>query len=196
MTTTGAALDDEVVQAVRAVRAGDIHAFGVIVARFQGPILTLCTAILRNRDGGEDLAQDVFVQAFQQLDSFDARLPMKPWLVKIAYRLALQAWRMQARQKARERVAAMAKSEGDGPDVASAKLLADERADFLWQSVFALPMVERTAVVLYYRENMSVKDVAAVMGVSAGTVKTHLFRARSQIERNLRAKGIDEGDIS
>jgi len=188
-------LDDEIVQAVRDVRAGNSQAYAAIVTRFQGPILTLCTAILRNRQAAEELAQDVFVRAFRRLDSFDERNPMKPWLVKIAYRLAQEQWRSSTRQKERERTAG-ALREGIRDDRApGAEVFAAEQSDLLWQAVQALPMAERTAVVLYYRENLSVKEVAAAMGVSTGTVKTHLFRARSQIRVNLQRVGFDEGDI-
>lgn len=196
VTTAEPELDDEVVEAVQAVRAGNAQAYAAIVTRFQGPIMTLCTAILRSRDAAEDLAQDVFVQAFRRIDTFDVRQPMKPWLAKIAYRLAQQTWRTRVRQAARERAAAIAREQLRGDLSPTEKLLADERSGLLWQAVDALPMAERTAVVLYYRENMSVKEIGAVMGVSSGTVKTHLFRARSQILVKLRAKGFDEGDIS
>jgi RNA polymerase sigma-70 factor (ECF subfamily) len=188
-------LEPEIVEAVRYVRAGNAQAYAAIVTRFQGPILTLCAAILRNGQAAEELAQDVFVRAYQQLDTFDVRRPMKPWLVKIAYRLAQQKCRTQGRRLARERAAATTLEQNGGDEGPTERLIADERSDLLWQAVYALPMAERTAVVLYYREDMSVKETAAVMGVSPGTVKTHLFRARSQIEINLRAKGFDEGDI-
>ena len=65
----------------------------------------------------------------------------------------------------------------------------------LWQAVQALPLAQRTAVVLYYRENMAVSDVARAMDVSPGSVKTHLFRARAQIQRELLVLGFDEGDL-
>jgi len=189
-------LEPEIVEAVRAVRAGNPQAYAAIVTRFQGPILTLCAAILRNRQAAEELAQDVFVRAFQRFDTFDVRQPMKPWLVKIAYRLAQQKWRTQVRETARERAAAMMLQQNHSDEGPTQRLIADERSELLWQAVHALPMAERTAVVLYYRESLSVKQIAAVMGVSPGTVKTHLFRARSQIQVNLRARGFDEGDLS
>jgi len=191
----GSELEREIVEAVRAVRAGNAQAYAAIVGRFQGPILTLCTAIVRNRQAAEELAQDVFVRAYERLDTFDVRQPMKPWLVKIAYRLAQQRWRTQVRQTARERAAGLMLTQNRGDGMPAERLFAAERSDLLWQAVYALPVAERTAVVLYYRENLLVKDVAAVMGISPGTVKTHLFRARSQIQVNLRARGFDEGDI-
>ena len=91
----------EIVQAVCAVRAGDVQAYAAIVNRFQASIMTLCVAILRDPQAAEELAQDVFVRAYQRLDTFDVRRPMKPWLVKIAYRLA-QKVAHSVRQTARE----------------------------------------------------------------------------------------------
>lgn len=54
----------------------------------------------------------------------------------------------------------------------------------MWQAVSALPSGERTAVILHYRQGLSVAEIAAALGVTAGTIKTQLFRAR----RNLRMK--------
>ena len=64
--------------------------------------MTICVAILHDRQAAEELAQDVLVRAYQRLDTFDVTQPMKPWLVKIAYRLAQEHWRRDesARQAA------------------------------------------------------------------------------------------------
>jgi RNA polymerase sigma-70 factor (ECF subfamily) len=151
--------------------------------------------MLRDRQAAEELAQDVFVRAYERLASFDVRQPMKPWLAKIAYRLAQERWSTSARERAREKVAATilahARAEPRPPD----SLELSEQSEMLWEAVHALPMAQRAAVILYYRDNLSVDDVATAMGVSTGTVKTHLFRARAQIQKNLRAKGFDEGGI-
>jgi RNA polymerase sigma-70 factor (ECF subfamily) len=195
VTPNDAETDDEIAKAVRDVRAGNKQAFAEIVTEFQGPLLTLCTAILRDHEAAEDLAQDVFVRAFQRLDTFDERKPMKPWLVKVAYRLAQETGRARSRQTARERAAAKMQERSRNKGSPVARAVAAEHSDILWQSVHALPVAERVAVVLYYREDLSVKDVAAVMGISPGTVKTHLFRARSRIHADLQARGFDRGDI-
>jgi RNA polymerase sigma-70 factor (ECF subfamily) len=186
----------DIVEAVQAVRGGAAQAYATIVRRFQASMMTLCTAILRDRQAAEELAQDVFVRAYQRLDSFDVRQPMKPWLVRIAYRLAQQRRRTRARDTARRRAAAtMCPQDRNGAGPAE-ELLVDERSNVLWQVVSDLPMAQRTAVVLYYREDLTVEQVARAMGVSPGTVKTHLFRARARIQVDLRAKGFGEGDMS
>jgi RNA polymerase sigma-70 factor, ECF subfamily len=186
----------DVADAVRAVRAGSAQAYATIVERFQGPLMTLCTALLRNRQAAEELAQDALVRAYERLDLFDVRQPMKPWLYKIAYRLAQERRRAQNREMARMEAAATILGPNRSDSGPAERLFADERSETLWQAVSALPMAQRTAVVLYYRENLSVKEVAGALGVSPGTVKTHLFRARSQIQTSLRGQDFDEGDIS
>jgi RNA polymerase sigma-70 factor (ECF subfamily) len=189
-------LEPEIIAAVHAVRAGDVQAYATIVKRFQGPLMTLCTAILRDRQAADELTQDVLVRAYQRLETFDVRRPLKTWLVKIAYCLAQQRWRTRVRETARREAAATRLHQIRNDSGAADRLLADEQSQLLWQAVYALPMAQRTAVVLYYRENLTVQEVAQAMGISPGTVKTHLFRARAQIQVNLRALGFEEGDRS
>jgi RNA polymerase sigma-70 factor (ECF subfamily) len=64
-------------------------------------------------------------------------------------------------------------------------LIADERDRQLWQAVAALSSGERTAVILYYRQNMTVDEIATAVGVSTGTVKTLLFRGRQKLRKEL-----------
>jgi RNA polymerase sigma-70 factor (ECF subfamily) len=192
VTSDEPSLDHEILEAVRNVRAGNAQAFAVIIERFQVSITTLSAVILRDRQAGEELSQDVFVRAYQRLETFDARQPMKPWLVKIAYRLAQARFRTQAREMAhRTALAENYRKEQSPPDPTDA-LAADQRAEALWQAVETLPVAQRTAVVLYYREGLKIQQVAEAMDVSPGTVKTHLFRARSQIRDVLTQKGWEE----
>ena len=72
---------------------------------------------------------------------------------------------------------------------------ASEQTDALWQAVCALPKAQRIAVVLYYREGLTIEEVAEMTEVSPGTVKTHLFRARAQIRDELAGKGFGGDNV-
>ena len=125
-------------------RAGDVRAFATIVRRFQASIMTLCAAILRDRQAAEELAQDVFVRAYQRLATFDVRRPMKPWLAKIAHRMAQQRWRQHAREAAwMPRQNGSAKNAPEPAD----RLQVDEQWDCSGKPVHDLPLGERPAVV-------------------------------------------------
>ena len=185
MKGEGRAAEQEVANAVNAVLAGNPNAFSVIVERFQDSIMTIAVALKRNRLAAEELTQDVFVRAYERLASFDTARPMKPWLAKIACRLAQDGWRNQ-RMEAIRRCSAQNQGEDAASDPDPLQVLvADERARMLWEAVGKISPAERTAVILYYREGLPLDDVAEATGVSAGTVKTLLFRARNHLRTAL-----------
>src|SRR6185295_1699811 len=97
------------------------------------------------------------------------------------------------RHARRERHHDAQESVEDVPDAGAAaplaSLLEGEASSRLWQSVAALPAGERAAVVLHYRDEMPVRDVARTLGVTSGTIKTLLFRARRHLRERLAGAG-------
>ena len=186
----GAAITAEmsaVRSAVQAIREGDPDAFGRLVELYQRRLFGLALIMVRDPSGAEEVSQDAFVLAYKHLDRFDARRPFYPWLATIAVRLA-QTWlRRHARVTTREGTALDPVQE----PVASTtdplrQLITDERSRNLWRSVAALPSGERTAAFLYYRQELKVADIASALGVTSGTVKTLLFRARRRLRRTVK----------
>ncbi len=167
--------------AILAVRGGDREAFSRVVELYQQRLFGLALMMVREAQGAEEVTQDAFVRAFSRLHLYDEARPFYPWLATIAVRLS-QNWlgrrgRINTREKGGvEEVRESAKT-GDPVDL----LISDERGRQLWRSVAALPSGERTAVALYYRQGMKVNEVAQALGVTAGTVKTLLFRARKKL---------------
>jgi RNA polymerase sigma-70 factor (ECF subfamily) len=172
--------------AIRDVRRGQREAFGRVVDLHQRRLFGLVLMMTRDPAGAEEIAQDAFVRAFLHLDGYDEARPFYPWVATIAVRLA-QNWLVR---RARER----ARDAGElDPDRAPLEdradpltaVMTDERDRRLWHAVAALPSGERTAVLLYYRQDLSVGDTARALGVTGGTVKTLLFRARQRLRRAL-----------
>jgi RNA polymerase sigma-70 factor (ECF subfamily) len=178
--------DDAAVRAaIAAVRRGDREAFANVIALCQRRLFGLALMMTRDPSGAEEVVQDAFVRAFEHLDAYDDQRPFVPWLSTIAVRLA-QNWLVR-RARVHTREGAVLDPDHDAADAsdALAGLIADERDRRLWRSVAALPSGERTVVILYYRQEMSVGDIAAATGVTAGTVKTLLFRGRRHLRRML-----------
>lgn len=175
--------DREIVQRVR---AGDRDGFGELVSRYQARLFGLVLMMVRRRQAAEDVTQDTFVRAFTHLDQYDASRPLYPWLAAIAVRLAQNSLRDHARLAGRESISAQEQPRGieaEGLD----EIVADERRHQLWTAVAALSSGERTVVLLHYRDEMTVGDIAQVLGVTCGTVKTLLFRARRHLRERLSA---------
>ena len=177
---------DAVRSALLAVRGGKQEAFSIVVECYQRRLFGLATMMLRDPEAAEEVVQDAFVRAFLHLDRYDDRRPFYPWIATIAVRLAQTALRRQARIRELSGGGSSDREPASGGDTLG-ELIADETGRRLWQAVAALPSGERTAVYLYYRQDMKVSEIASALGVTSGTIKTLLFRAR----RKLRAKMLD-----
>ena len=168
----------------------DPEAFGRLVHTYQGRLFGLVLMMVRQPAGAEEVAQDAFVRAYTHLDHYDETRPFYPWLASIAVRLAQNWLRRHARTERREGTPLDSAPEPATTEEALTALIADERGRELWQAVAALPSGERTAVILYYRDEMAVRDIARALGVTTGTIKTLLFRARRHLRGRLEAATI------
>lgn len=176
--------------AVRAVRRGDREAFAGLVRAYQGRLFGLALMILRERGAAEEVTQDAFVRAFTHLDLYDERRPFYPWVATIAVRLAQNRLVARGRLARREGTSLDAAPEPGVDGRGAAAIIEDERRRALWSEVAALPSGERTSVVLFYRDDMPVGDIARTLGVTAGTIKTLLFRARRRLRERLQSIGL------
>ena len=185
MRSDGHIAEPEVEGTVKSVLGGDSDAFARIVEKYQNSIMTIAMAMMKNRQMAEELTQSVFLRDYERLSSFDVGRPIKPWLAKITHRLAQDMWRSQS---ARTKHQQLYRDNPDRGNLASdplESLIADENARALWRAVEILPLAERTAAILYYREGLTVDEVAETTEVSAGTVKSLLFRARNHLRIHL-----------
>ena len=188
-TTAVAPETEAAAAAVRAVRLGDREAYGRLVESYQGRVFGLALLMVRHRSGAEEVTQDTFLRAFTHLDQYDEHRPFYPWIATIAVRLAQNWLRRHARVRRHEPTVTEPTDEPATTADLLDELITDERGRHLWRSVAGLPSGERMAVVLYYRDEMKVRDIARALGVTSGTVKTLLFRARQRLRRALADAG-------
>jgi RNA polymerase sigma factor (sigma-70 family) len=181
---------------VRDVRRGNREAFGHLVSRYQGRLFGLALVMVRERAGAEEVTQDAFVRAYTRLAHYDETRPFYPWLATIAVRLSQNWLRRHGRQVRREGTSLEDAREPSESESTLGPLLADERGARLWQAVAALPSGQRTALVLHYRDAQPVADIARALGVTAGTIKTLLFRARRRLRERLDASLADPREKS
>ena len=181
---------------VRDVRRGDREAFGHLMHTYQGRLFGLALMMVRNPAGAEEVTQDAFVRAYTHIDHYDDHRPFYPWLASIAVRLAQNWLRRRGRTERREGAPLESAQEPGATAAALIGLIADERGRRLWQAVAALSSGERTAVILYYRDEMAVRDIARALGVTTGTIKTLLFRARRHLRERLAASASSHPEIS
>ncbi len=172
---------------VAQARGGSQAACREIVRRHQRPIYNLIVRMVRDRALAEDLAQETFLKAFTHLEGFDARFKLSNWLLKIAHNTVIDHLRQQ-----RHAVVSLDASAPDEPegaahvvDAAAADPLETlEREDVaraIEQAVARLRPAYRQAIILRYHEDLSHEEIAGIMEIPIGTVKSYLHRARADL---------------
>jgi len=145
--------------------------------------------VLHHRQDAEDVAQEAFVKAYRNFRQLRDRERFRAWLVRLTWRLAIDRQRRDRRREARERLGAPARAEeleGEGGSpAADADLVANERAAQLWRAIDALPEKLRVVVVLAGIREHDLREVARLLDLPEGTVKSRLFLARQQLKELL-----------
>jgi RNA polymerase sigma-70 factor (ECF subfamily) len=191
----GAASNDQDV--VELLRAGEAErAFALLLPRYERKIYRLCHALLRDRSQSEDVAQESLVRIWRTLLRYDGRAALSTWIYAITRNRCLTALERR-RSAGAGRHAADSGSELAGmaarPSASDPGGVSGQQRDEQLRSlVDALPERLRRVLVLYYFEERSVDEVACMLGCPAGTVKTHLFRARAALAERLRGLGLDD----
>ena len=174
--------------------AGSQDAYRALVERHSRAVLTLVARMVRDQGVAEELAQDAFVKAFGALRSFDPSYKFSNWILRIAHNVAIDHLR-----KARPPIVSI---DDDASGREMADVLADRREpsafdralrrdfrDDLDAALATLRPEFRRLIVLRYLEDMSYEDIAEVVGLPLGTVKSHLHRARAALGRLLAESG-------
>ena len=141
-------------------------------------------SVLRHRQDAEDVAQEAFVKAYRRFSQLRDRERFRAWLVRMTWRLALDRRRGDRRREARDTESA-ATQDVRSAATAADDLVARERAAHLWQAIDALPEKLRVALVLASIEGHDVADVARLLALPEGTVKSRLFLARQRLKEHL-----------
>lgn len=174
--------DDAIVQLIQAGRAEE--AFERLVPAFRRRVFGLAYSLLRDRGAAEDLAQEVFVKLWRALPRYDGRGQLSTWIYAITRNAAISALRARRGAVSMSDPAVFEEAEHR-----SATFDPAPEDSTLWRQVEALPEKQRQAVILYYQDERSVDEVAALMGLPVNTVKTHLHRARASLAVLLDANG-------
>jgi RNA polymerase sigma-70 factor, ECF subfamily len=164
-------------------RGGDQSAFRELVVLHQDRAYALALRITRSPADAEEVAQDAFLRAWLALARFRGESSFGTWLHRIVARRALdrldQMRSRRGREVGGEEASARAEAAAAPPGAEDHETAG--RARRLERMVAALPVAQRMAVTLYYYEDRSVEQVAAIMGMPENTVKTHLSRARAAL---------------
>lgn len=176
---------------VTRVRAGDKHAFDLLVTKYQARIVKLVGRFVRNTSDAEDVTQEAFIKAYRAIGRFRGDSAFYTWLYRIAINTAKNYLVAQDR---RTPVGGLESAEPEvmerdarfkDLDTPENNVLSDEIRSTLLGAIDALPNDLRTAVTLRELEGLSYEEIADAMECPIGTVRSRIFRAREAINKSV-----------
>lgn len=168
---------------IREALAGDQEAFRQIVERYQGAVYNLAYRMLGDAEEAEDAAQEIFVRIYRQLGRYDPARKFSTWTLAIATNYCIDQLRRRRMQLVPlENIIPWARAREAGPE---GEALSRESRDEVQRLLKQLPEKYRAPLVLRYWEDLSCAEIAEILGVPEGTVKTQIHRARKQLGKLL-----------
>ncbi len=166
------------------IQAGDDKAFEMLVGRFQDRLLNFVGRIVTDRDTAEELVQETFLRIFNQKNSYTPEYAVSTWIYTIALNLA----RSELRKRKLRRFLSLdfIKEEADVELPAKIDLQSVSLAPIIQKAIEKLPVDYKTAFVLCDIQRLPYQQIAEVMGVPVGTVKSRINRARSMLRDKLK----------
>ena len=172
------------------VRAGDAAAFELIIARYQPKIFGVVRRYARRESDVQDVVQEIFVKAFQKLDSFRADAPFEHWLMRLAVRTCYDFLRQHQRNREHnitdlgdaERESELLERSSSEPKETDRTIAARELVE---RVLSQLSPAARMVITLLEIEEHSVREIAQLTGWSETLVKVRAFRARAEMKKAL-----------
>lgn len=174
-------MEDEIL--VQQLKKGSREAFDLLYEKYKNLVIRTAYLITGNKPDSEDVAQETFVKVYLHISELKNNAGLKPWMMQILVRTAYRMVKKSRREIPDENVAdKLPESE----EVSSLdRIIQTEEAERIMSAVRALPLKLRSVVVLYYYDSFSVKEIAGMLRIMEGTVKSRLHAARRRIKAAL-----------
>lgn len=171
---------------LRLLRSGDHGAFAQFIDKYKETVFLCCRRLGLREDEAEDVASETFLAAYKGISRYRGRAELSTWLWSIAYRRAVSYLRKNRRQWQLEAEPDESRQAGSGKEQEpAAAIQGKETEKIVWEAVERLPRLWAMAIILYYREEKSIIDIAKIMQAKENTIKTYLFRARQRLKKAL-----------
>lgn len=164
---------------LHAVRKGDTDAFAELVGVYQQQVFMCCRLLGLKADEAEDVASETFLAAYKGIGKYSGRAKLGTWLWKIAYNKAVDYIRKKTRFQNMHQQ--LQNHYSDEQKTAAPEI----QTELVWDAVKKLPSDHAMAVVLFYRQDKSIKEIANIMNKRQNTVKVYLYRGRERLKELL-----------
>lgn len=169
-------------RAIEAVKEGRSEAYDYLMSKYMKRVVSIAWGLVRNAHDAEDLAQEAFVKAYETIKRFKSGEPFGPWIFRIVTNLSLDVLKHRRRVRHEELSEAEPAARRDSADLPATAHELGARID---RAIEALPQMQRIVARLHLVEQFEHSEIAAMIGLSEGTVRSHLSLARGKLKQRL-----------
>jgi RNA polymerase sigma factor (sigma-70 family) len=164
------------------ILAGETNLYAGVVDSYKSYVFTIAQKVLQNRPEAEEAAQDSFIKAFHGLKNFNRDSKFSTWLYRIAFNTAISY-----KRKNRHTFQSIEKTIIGHTQEAEGMLEKTDKQKYLQQAMAKLNEADRTALTLFYLQELSLEEIAAITNMQANTIKVKIHRARLRIAEELKS---------
>lgn len=167
------------------ITAGNLHAFRLLVSEYERLVQHMVQRIVKNEENVKDVCQEVFIKVYKNIGQFKQESKLSTWIAQIAYTTSLDYLKSTQRKHfLTKEIDDSHHSIAGGPNPEQ-ELNKKELRTFIAQLINQLPHNYRLVVNLFHMDEYSYQEIAEITGLSEGTIKSHLFRARKILKDKL-----------
>lgn len=165
-------------------REGDYAAFETLYNKYKGQVYRTALAIVRDQGAAEDILQDCFIRMYTHIERIDSSLPLIPWLYRVTVNLSYN-W-VTRRKKWLTPLEAVVDRLTMSPRTSPEQIVEEnELQQAVQEAIYTLNFDQRVVLILFYLTNFSIREIAYILDVPEGTVKSRLHYGRENLRRKL-----------
>ncbi len=180
-------------ESIEQLKRGSEQAFKQLVETNQKQVINICYGMVQNREDAEDIAQDVFIEVYRNIQKFRADSKLSTWLYRIAVNRSLnhirsnkkKKWIQSFEDEVEANDSQLLQQESLKADQPEYELENKQRAIILREAINRLPGKQKIAFTLSKYEELTYQEIAEVMELSVSSVESLLFRAKKGLQKKL-----------
>jgi len=181
---------------VERVLSGETNAFGIIIKNTESLVARIVFEMINNESDRKDIAQDIYIKAYQKLPGFKFHSKLSTWIGRISYNTCIDHIRKKKwllpenifgdeNGNANDMLDMMNTAQGNFDEPADGFLIGKNISQIVKEKVEKLPSIYKTLITLYHNEELSYEEIGVITSLPEGTIKSYLFRARRELKENL-----------
>lgn len=171
--------DDQ--KCIEAILNGDANAYSLLVNRYKDLVFTLALRMMKHHEEAEEVAQDSFIKAYRSLDKFKGDSKFSTWMYRVTYNTCLDRLKKNKRQQNTVAIDEFTEHKVKTIDNALDKIEKEERQLAIKQCLDQLSNEDNYLLTLYYFDELSLDEIAEIIGLKPNNVKVKLFRSRKRL---------------